>query len=151
MHQDQIAAPASVSFHGNIPIVKQEELMESNPSGVERARIRVIGGKFQTVIFFYQGKGNLVRVSEGWREVWRHVTMVALFLDDNKPNDEGNGKENGKKYYVYINQQQLCTCIMLLCKVFLPSLQHYDMKLPNFTSALYWIGEHDTKIVAFSF
>ena len=97
MHQDQIAAPASVSFHGNIPIVKQEELMESNPSGVERARIRVIGGKFQTVIFFYQGKGNLVRVSEGWREVWRHVTMVALFLDDNKPNDEGNGKENGKK------------------------------------------------------
>ena len=69
MHQDQIAAPASVSFHGNIPIVKQEELMESNPSGVERARIRVIGGKFQTVIFFYQGKGNLVRVSEGWREV----------------------------------------------------------------------------------
>ena len=97
MHQDQIAAPASVSFHGNIPIVKQEELMESNPSGVERARIRVIGGKFQTVIFFYQGKGNLVRVSEGWREVWRHVTMVALFLDDNKPNDEGNDKENGKK------------------------------------------------------
>ena len=32
------------------------------------------------------------------REVWRHVTMVALFLCDNKTNDDGDGKENGKKY-----------------------------------------------------
>ena len=24
--------------------------------------------------------------------------MVALFLDDNKTNDDGDGKENGKKY-----------------------------------------------------
>ena len=29
--------------------------------------------------------------------VWRHVTMVALLLDDNKTNDDGDGKENGKK------------------------------------------------------
>ena len=29
-------------------------------------------------------------------EVWRHVTMVALFLDDNKTNDDGDGKESGK-------------------------------------------------------
>ena len=28
----------------------------------------------------------------------------------------------------------------------LPSLHHYDMKLPNFT--LYGVGEHNTKIVA---
>ena len=28
--------------------------------------------------------------------------MVALFLDDNKTNDDGDGKENGKKYYVHI-------------------------------------------------
>ena len=27
----------------------------------------------------------------------RHVTTVALFLDDNKTNDNGDGKENGKK------------------------------------------------------
>ena len=33
-----------------------------------------------------------------WREeVWHHVTMVALFLDKNKTNDDGDGKENGKK------------------------------------------------------
>ena len=25
-----------------------------------------------------------------------HVTTVALFLDDNKTNDDGDGKENGK-------------------------------------------------------
>ena len=30
-------------------------------------------------------------------EVWRDVTMVALFLDDNKINNDGDEKENGKK------------------------------------------------------
>ena len=29
--------------------------------------------------------------------MWRHVTIVALFLDDNKTNDDGDNKENGKK------------------------------------------------------
>ena len=33
----------------------------------------------------------------------------------------------------------------------LPSLHHYGMKLPNFTSPLYGVGEHNTKIVAFFF
>ena len=32
--------------------------------------------------------------------------MVALFLDDNKTNDD-DGKEFGKIWYVYINNQQL--------------------------------------------
>ena len=30
---------------------------------------------------------------------------------------------------------------------FLSLLHHYDMKLPNFTSSLYGVGEHNTKIV----
>ena len=30
-------------------------------------------------------------------EVWHHVTMVALVLDDSKTNDDGDGKENGKE------------------------------------------------------
>ena len=30
-------------------------------------------------------------------EVWRHVTMVALLLDDNKTNEDRDGKENGEK------------------------------------------------------
>ena len=33
----------------------------------------------------------------------------------------------------------------------LPSLHHCDTKLPNFTIPLYRVGEHNTKIVAFSF
>ena len=35
--------------------------------------------------------------------------------------------------------------------IYLPSLHHYDMKLPNFTSPLYGVGQHNTKIVAFFF
>ena len=49
--------------------------------------------------------------------------MVALSLDDNKTNDDHDGKENGKKYY--------------------------DMKLSNFTSPLYGLwapDEQSTKI-----
>ena len=33
--------------------------------------------------------------------------MLALLLDGNKTNDDGESKENGKKWYVYIKQQQL--------------------------------------------
>ena len=33
----------------------------------------------------------------------------------------------------------------------LPSLHHYDMKLPNFMSPLYGVGVHNTKTVAFFF
>ena len=35
--------------------------------------------------------------------------------------------------------------------VSLPSLHHHDMKLPNFTSLLDGVGEHNTTIVAFFF
>ena len=77
--------------------------------------------------------------------------MVALFLDDNKTNDEGDSKKNGEKYYVYLNKQQLWTCITLFLYISLPSLHRYDMKLLNFRSSLYGVGEHNTKIVAFFF
>ena len=33
----------------------------------------------------------------------------------------------------------------------LPLLHHYDVELPNFTSLLYGVGKHNTKIVAFFF
>ena len=33
----------------------------------------------------------------------------------------------------------------------LPSLHHYDMKLPNFMSPVFGVGAHNTKIVAFFF
>ena len=40
---------------------------------------------------------------------------------------------------------------MLFTTLFLLCLHHYDMKLPNFTSPLYGVGEHNTKIVTFFF
>ena len=36
----------------------------------------------------------------------RLVTMVALFLDDNKTNDDGNSKENGKQTMVVYHLQE---------------------------------------------
>ena len=63
--------------------------------------------------------------------------MVAIFLDDNKTNDDGDGKEMHVHHAIlYIS---------------LPSLHHYDMKLPNFTSPLYRVGEHNTKNCPFYF
>ena len=51
---------------------------------------------------------NTTRIQ--WRgEVWRHVTMVALFLDDNKTNDDGDVKENGQKYmFIFTNNNSAC-------------------------------------------
>ena len=78
--------------------------------------------------------------------------MVALFLDDNKPNDDCDGKENGKKNNMSIlTNNNFARASRHFVYFLLPSLQHYDMKLPNFTSPLYGVDEHNTKIVAFFF
>ena len=55
--------------------------------------------------------------------------MVALFLDDNKTNDDGDGIRASSILYIS-----------------LPSLLPCDMKLPNFTPSLYELGEHKTKV-----
>ena len=34
--------------------------------------------------------------------------MVALFLDDNKTDDDGDGKENGKKMFILTNNNFAC-------------------------------------------
>ena len=77
--------------------------------------------------------------------------MVALFLDDNKTNDDGNGKENSKKIKCLYKQTTPLHVNHPILYSSLPSLHHYDTKLPNFTSPLYGVGEHNTKIVAFFF
>ena len=49
--------------------------------------------------FVSNGVNSILSTSSKQRgEVWRHVTMVTLFLDVNKTNDDGDSKENGKKY-----------------------------------------------------
>ena len=35
--------------------------------------------------------------------MWCHVTMVALLLDGNKTDDDGDGKENGKNNMFIVN------------------------------------------------
>ena len=46
--------------------------------------------------------------------------MVALFLDDNKTNNDGHGKEIGKKWYIYINKQAesiTATVFYMACRI----------------------------------
>ena len=79
--------------------------------------------------------------------------MVALFLDDNKTNDDddGDGKKNGRKIRCLYLQTTTLHVNHAIFYISLPSLHHYVMKLPNFTSLLYGVGEHNTKIVTFFF
>ena len=66
--------------------------------------------------FVSNGVNSILFTSSKQRgEVWRHVTMVALFLHDNKTKDDGRRLGEWQKRYVYIDIQQLCTCITLFC------------------------------------
>ena len=76
-------------------------------------------------------------------------TISGLQQDQQRRRRQGEGQKIIRSGD--INKQQLCTCITLFCTFCLLSLHHYDMKLPNSTSPLYGIGEHNTKIVAFFF
>ena len=76
--------------------------------------------------------------------------MVALFLDDNKTNDDGDGKENGKNKMFILTSNNFARESRYFVHFF-ASLHNYDMKFPCFTSPLYVVGEHNTKIVAFFF
>ena len=78
--------------------------------------------------------------------MWRHITMVALFLDDNKTNDDSN--ENGKKYMLILTNNNFARESRYFVHFFaiIASLQHW--KLPNFTSPLYGVGEQNTKVVS---
>ena len=76
--------------------------------------------------------------------------MVALFLDDNKTDDDCHSKENEKIICLYKQTTTLHVHHAILYTS-LPSLHHYDMKLLNFTSTLYGVGEHNTKNCRFLF
>ena len=76
--------------------------------------------------------------------------MVAIFLDDNKTNDDGDGEENGKKKMFIITNNNFARASRYF-GISLPSLHRYDMELPNFTSPLYGVRSHSTIIVTFFF
>ena len=68
--------------------------------------------------------------------------MVALFLDENENNDEGDDTENGKKY-----KTTTLHVHHALFHISFPSLHHYDMKIAHFPHSLYGASEHKTEIV----
>ena len=76
--------------------------------------------------------------------------MVALFLDDNKTNDDGYGKENGKKYMSILTNNNFTRASRYVVHFF-AAVELYNMRQPNFTSPLYGVGENNTKIVAVCF
>ena len=71
--------------------------------------------------------------------------MAALFLDDKKTNDDGDAKENGKNNMFISTKTTTLHVHHVILYISFPSLYHYDMELPNFTSPLYGVGEHNTK------
>ena len=81
--------------------------------------------------------------------MWRHITMVALFLDDNKTNDDSN--ENGKKYMFILTNNNFARESRYFVHFFaiVAPLRHW--KLPNFTSPLYGVSEQNTKVVSVLF
>ena len=70
--------------------------------------------------------------------------MVALFLGAKPTATAGRTAINNMITLTNNNFAHLHRAILYIS---LPSLHHYDMKLPNFTSPLYGVGEHSTKIV----
>ena len=65
--------------------------------------------------------------------------MVALFLVDNKTNDDGDDKKNGKKIKCFYEQTTTLQVNHATLYIFLPWFHHYDMKLANFTSPLHGV------------
>ena len=82
----------------------------------------------------------------------------SLVLDDNETNDNGYGKENGKKRTQLSTKQQLRTYITLFVQLLsvviavVASLRLVcDLKLPYFMRQLYGVREHSTKKIFFLF
>ena len=77
--------------------------------------------------------------------------MVALFLDDNKTNEDGEGKENGKEVIGFYSKTTTLQVNHAILYISFPTLHLCDMKLPNFTRSLYGVREHNTVVVFFFF
>ena len=75
--------------------------------------------------------------------------MVALFLDDNKTNNDGHGEEIGKNDVFILTNNNSARVSHYFVHIF-AALRHYDMKL-NFTSPLYGVGVNTTQKSSLSF
>ena len=75
--------------------------------------------------------------------------MVALFVDDNKTNDDGDGRRTAKNQPVFIYKTTNLHVHHAILYISLPSLYSCDIKLLNFTCLLFGVGEHNVKVVFF--
>ena len=89
---------------------------------------------------------------------WRRITMVALFLDDNKTNDDSMGRRTAKTNMLILTNNNFAraprsTLLVhhAILYISLSSLHHYNMKLPNFTSRLYGVGQKTTQKLSLFF
>ena len=68
--------------------------------------------------------------------------MVTLFLDVNKTNDDGDSKENGKKYMFILTNNNFARAARCFVHFFTVVAQ-------LLTSPLYGVGEQNTKVGTF--
>ena len=96
-----------------------------------------------TVGFKYNSnRGEKCDVTLPW---WHYFWMTT------NPTTTATARRTAKNNMSILTNNNFARASRHFVHFLLPSLQHYDMKLPNFTSPLYGVDEHNTKIVAFFF
>ena len=96
-----------------------------------------------TVGFNYtSNRGEKCDVMLPW---WHYFWMTT------KPTTTATARRTAKNNMSILTNNNFGRASRYFVHFLLPSLQHYDMKLANFTSPLYGVDEHNTKIVAFFF
>ena len=77
---------------------------------------------------------------------WQHYFWMTT-----KPTTTATSRRTAKNNVFILTNNNFAGASRYFEPISLPSLHHYDMKLPNFTSLLYEVGEQYPKIVAFFF
>ena len=77
----------------------------------------------------------------------------STISDDNKPTTTAKARRTAKNNMFILTNNDWTTLHVHHAILYIPlqSLHHYDMKLPNFKSPLYGVGEYNTKMFAFFF
>ena len=77
---------------------------------------------------------------------WKHYFWMTT-----KPTTTATSRRTAKNNVFISTNNNFAGASRYFEPISLPSLHHYDMKLPNFTSLLYEVGERNSQIVAFFF
>ena len=77
---------------------------------------------------------------------WKHHFWMTT-----KPETTATARKTAKNNMFVLANNNFARAVHVILYISLPSMHHYDMKRPNFTSLLYGVDQHNTKIVAFLF